>query len=138
MHLGSSARRGDVHRVKRFGFGALAVVFVGVAAFHAVALVRPDIAPPSPPWRHGLFAAINTVVAIGMVARPRGFVFAFAALTAQQLVSHGSTAWSAWAEEQRVDVVSLLVVIAMPVLLLALVIEARQLDARPTSARPLP
>ena len=133
MPLGSSTRRSDVHRAERSGFGALAVVFAGVAAFHGVALVRPDIAPPSPPWRHALFAAINTVVAIGMVARPRGFVFAFAALTVQQLVSHGSAAWSAWAEERRVDVASLLVVIAMPVVLLALVIEVRQHGARPNS-----
>jgi hypothetical protein len=129
MPLGSHARRGDVHRTKRFAFGALALAFAGVAAFHAVAVARPDFAPPSPQWRHALFAAINTVVAIGMVVRPRGFVFAFAALTAQQLVSHGSTAWSAWAEERRVDVVSLLVVVAMPAVLLALVIDPRRLDA---------
>jgi hypothetical protein len=116
--------------MKRFGFGALAVAFAGVAAFHAAAVARPEFAPPSPPWRHALFAAINTVVAVAMVVRPRGFVFAFAALTVQQLVSHGSTAWSAWAEERRVDVVSLLVVVAMPAVLLALVVDARRLDAR--------
>ena len=135
MPLGWSARCADLHRTKRFGFGTLAVTFAGVATFHAVALVRPDLAPPSPPWRHGLFAAINTVVAVGMVARPRGFVLAFAALTAQQLVSHGSAAWSAWIEERRVDVVSLLVVIAMPAALVALAIDARQLDARRPSAQ---
>ncbi len=114
------------HRPKGLGFGALAVVFAGVAAFHALALVRPDLAPSSPPWRHALFVAVDTAAAAGIAERPRGFVFAFAALVVQQLVSHGTAAWGVWAEERRIDVVSLLVVIGMPAALLALAIDSRE------------
>jgi hypothetical protein len=109
---------------KKVGFGAVAVAFAAAAVFHAAALVRPAIAPPSPPWRHTLFVAINVAAAFGVVLRPRWFVVPFAVLTVQQLVSHGAAAWKAWVEEGRVDVASLIIVVGMPAVLVALVVDA--------------
>ncbi len=104
------------------------VIAIGLAAagiFHVVALAVPAIAEPSPPWRHALFAAINFAFALGMVKRPRGFVFAFAALTAQQLYSHVAQGLDVWRREARVDWASALVVIAMPIVLMLLVRDSR-------------
>ncbi len=97
--------------------GALAL---GAAAlFHAVAVFVP-IATDSPGWRHGLFAAVDAVAALGLLVRPRYFAIPFGLLTAQQLVSHGTAAYRAFTEQARVDWVSLGVLSVMPLLLAAL------------------
>jgi hypothetical protein len=109
----------------------LAAFFAVAAAFHAAALVRPDLAEPSPPWRHGLFAAVHLAAAVGALWRPRGVVVAFALLTAQQLYSHGTYALDVWRDEQRVDWASVVVLVGMPVVLALFVADARaRRDAR--------
>jgi hypothetical protein len=98
----------------------------GVAAiFHLAALIDPTLGEPSPPWRHLLFAAINVAAAVGMARRPRGFVFAFAALLAQQVYSHGTVLISTWRSEHRVDWASVVVLVAMPAVFALLVRDAR-------------
>jgi hypothetical protein len=101
-------------------FVALAVGFAAAAVFHAVAIFSPGIDVPSPAWRHALFVTINVAVAAGMLVRPRGFALAFAALTAQQLYSHGVTLVGAWRREARVDWPSVVVLVAMPLVLVLL------------------
>jgi hypothetical protein len=113
----------------RRGFVVVAAFFGVAAAFHLLALFRPDLAPPSPPWRHALFVAINAAVAAGVLWRPRGFVVAFACLTAQQLYSHGAYAAHVWQEDGRVDWASVLVLAAMPAILALLIADARARDA---------
>jgi len=101
-------------RALRITFAVIAAFFAVAAAFHAAALVRPELAPPSPPWRHALFVAINAALGAGVLLRPRGFAVAFGLVTAQQLYSHGAYALSVWQHEGRVDWASALVLAAMP------------------------
>jgi hypothetical protein len=96
--------------------------------------VRPDLAEPSPPWRHAVFAAVNLSAAAGALFRPRGFVLAFALLTAQQLYSHGTYAADVWRDERRIDWASVVVLAGMPVALALFVADAR---ARRASQAPV-
>lgn len=102
----------------------LAVGFGAAAVFHALAIAVPSIAEPSPAWRHGLFVLVNSAVAAGLARRPAWFAPLFAALTVQQLYSHGISGWHAWVREQRLDWASLLVVIALPPIAVMLLGEA--------------
>ncbi len=106
-------------------FVAIAVGLAVAGTFHLAALAAPSIAEPSPPWRHALFAAINFAFAVGMVKRPRGFAFAFAALTLEQLYSHGTYGVDVWRREARVDWASVVVVVAMPIVVVLLARDAR-------------
>ena len=110
--------------VPRVLFTVLAVAFGAGAVFHVVALFFPAKFPPLPAWRHLLFVGINAASAVFVTTRPRWFVFAFAVLCAQQLVSHGADAWRAWTDMGRVDVASLAVLAIMPLALAALAIDA--------------
>ena len=112
-------------RARAWCFRVLAACFAIAAAFHAAALVAPSIAEPSPPWRHALFVVTNAVVAVGMVRRPRGFVVAFALLSAQQLLSHGMYAFALFHAERRVDWASVVVLLAMPAILAFLAVDGR-------------
>jgi hypothetical protein len=109
----------------RRGFVVIAAFFAVAAAFHAAALLRPDLAEPSPPWRHALFVAINAAAAAGVLWRPPGFVIAFALFTAQQLYSHGAYAIDVWRDERRLDWASVIVLVAMPIVLAMLIADAR-------------
>lgn len=81
----------------------VSIAFVVAAGFHAVALAWPAIAEPEPAWRHGLFIAINVALAVGVWFRPPWFAAVFVVVTAQQLVSHGSSAWHTWHDADRID-----------------------------------
>ena len=109
----------------RAAFAVLAFAFALAALFHLAAVVAPSIAEPSPPWRHALFAAINAAAAAGMLKRPRAFVFAFAALTAQQLYSHGTYGVDVWRREARIDWASVVVVIAMVTVTMTVIADLR-------------
>lgn len=95
----------------------VASAFVVGAAFHVAAVARGGPDADSSPSRHAVFVAINLLCAAGFVWRPRGFTPLFAALTAHQLFSHGALAWRLWRDERRLDVPSLIVLVAMPALL---------------------
>ena len=110
----------------RVVFLVITAAFALAAAFHLVAIVTPDIAEPSPPWRHLLFAATNGAVAVGMLRRPRLFVVAFALLTVQQVVSHGLYAAKLWSTEGRVDWASAVVLVSMPTVLALLLFDAKR------------
>ena len=68
---------------------------------------------------------MNALVVVGLWTRPRGFVAAFALLTAQQIVSHGAAAVRMWQDEHRVDFASLSVLVVIPLTLALLLIDAR-------------
>jgi hypothetical protein len=118
----------------RPAFVVLAIGFAAAAAFHAVAIFSPQIDIPSPAWRHAVFVAINLAVAAGIIFRPRGFALAFAALTAQQVYSHGVTLVGVWRRETRVDWPSVVVLVAMP-LVLALLARPRHSPTPPRDDR---
>ncbi len=101
-------------------FTLLASGFFVAAAFHAVAIVLPQIGPPSPAWRHALFVLVNAGVGLGMLKRPRWFTPIFGLLVAQQLVSHGLFSWEVWQTEHRLDWGSVVVFVFMPATLVLL------------------
>ena len=106
-------------------FALLAAGFAVGAVYHLAALADPALDPSSPPWRHGLFVAINLLCMAGMLRRPRGFALLFALLTAQQVFSHGARAWAMWRDARRVDQASLVVLLAMPAILALLLRDGR-------------
>lgn len=112
-------------RAARLGFGVVALGFVAAALVHAIALAKPELLPPSPAWRHALFAIVDGAVAWGLFARPRWFPLAFGALTVQQIASHGALALRVWQRDHAVDPSSALVLVAMPLVLVALVRDGR-------------
>jgi MFS family permease len=112
-------------RAARAGFAIAALGFLGAAIAHALALAIPGLLPPSPAWRHAIFVVVNAATAWGLVARPRWFPLAFAALALQQIVSHGSFAWETWRRDRTLDPSSAIVLVAVPLVLGALVRDAR-------------
>jgi MFS family permease len=98
----------------RVAFGLVGLGFVGAGLYHAVAVVFPDIAEPSPSWRHALFVAINGLVGVGLLRRPPWFAWLLTVLTLQQVYSHGAYGWQVWRAEGRIDWASALVLVALP------------------------
>jgi hypothetical protein len=109
----------------RWLFHLLAVGFVFAAVFHARAFFDGTVEPRMSSSGHALFVVINVLAAVGMWRRPRWFVYAFAVLCVQQLVSHGAWAWDAW-KLGRSDWRSWMVLVTMPLMLIALGADARR------------
>ncbi|GAC1353080.1 MAG: hypothetical protein NVSMB1_22670 [Polyangiales bacterium] len=105
-------------------FQVLAVVFAAAALWHAGAIVVP-LDPSSSAQRHALFVGINAGLAALMLRRPWWFPLLFAVLMMQQLWSHGH-ALVARAREGRVDVLSMAVILALPIVLVLLVRDAKR------------
>lgn len=104
-------------------FTALGVGFVLSAGFHLACVLHPAWGHGDPPARHGVFTVVNLAAALGVWLRPRWLPWPFAVLCAQQIVSHGAALLRAWQVEHRVDLASVLVLIALPWTLVALVRE---------------
>lgn len=124
-----SAPQESPRDARSLGWRLLAASFVVTAVFHLLAAAIPSMRGGVPAWRHGLFVGVNALSVYGVLKRPRWFVALFAALVAQQLYSHGGDLWRTWASAHRVDVASLVVVIAMPCILALLIADARRHDA---------
>ena len=117
-------------------FIAIGVGFGATALFHIASILDASLAPGAPPWRHALFALVNSLVGVGLVRRPCGFTRAFALLTAQQVVSHGRDLYEAWTWQARIDVPSVIVLVAMPLVLVLLVRDRRARPFAPETAKP--
>jgi hypothetical protein len=112
-------------------FRALAFGFFCAAIFHAAAFVQRSLEPRQSGLQHALFVPLNLLFAVGTLRRPRWFIWAFAALCAQQLYEHGLAGWTAW-RDGWLDWRSLLVVLALPLALALLVYDGR-LRAKPAA-----
>jgi hypothetical protein len=110
----------------RAAFRVLAAAFVCAAAYHVFAIVGGDTDARA---RHATFALIDLFVGVLMIRRPPGFAIAFALLCGQQLASHGADLVRSLRGE-RVDWISLVVVVAMPLVLVLLLVDARSRRAR--------
>jgi hypothetical protein len=98
----------------------IAALLVLAAAYHASAAAFPSLGVSGMRWRHVLFIAIDLAAAALLIFRPRGATIAIAALTVQQLYSHGSYGWLLWRTEGRVDWISLGVMVVLPIALVLL------------------
>jgi hypothetical protein len=76
--------------------------------------------------RHVLFAGIDGVLGVLLLARPPGLAAAFAVLTGQQIVSHGGDFVRAWRVAHVIEWSDLAVLVVMPVTLALLVVDARR------------
>ncbi len=88
--------------------------------------VAPELVLPAPRWRHGLFILINALGAWLVLRRPPGLVLPFLAITLQQMYSHGTRALTWWHREQRVDWISLCIIVILPLALVLLIKDARE------------
>lgn len=109
----------------RVAFLLCAIGFVAGALFHAAALVRPSIAEPAPPWRHALFVGVNAALAVGILVRPKWFLYVFVLFTLEQVWGHGVSLVRV-AGEGRLDWASVVVLVFVPAMLGLLVLDARR------------
>jgi hypothetical protein len=110
-------------RHRALQIGALCLILA--SAYHGAALLRNAIDPSSSPLRHATFMLLNLAIGAGLWFRPRGFFWVFAALTVQQLRSHGRALLRILSEQQRLDWASVAVLVALPIMLWLLWQERR-------------
>ena len=109
----STARRAPRWAARGLVLSGIACGFV--AAFHACAIVAPEISEPSPRWRHALFVAVNLFFAASFVRRDRRIALPYLALAAQQAWSHG-TAFMAARRAGHFDLQSVVVLASLPLI----------------------
>jgi hypothetical protein len=91
----------------------LFAAFWGIAAlYHFVGTFLPI--NQDPVWRHALFTGINLLFGYGLLKRPRYFTSAFLIFMVQQFGSHGNKILARWQQEGRLDLISLLVLLILP------------------------
>ncbi len=93
----------------------------GAALYHIVSIFYP--LDESPYWRHMIFAGISIFVMYGLIRRTGYFIGAIALLTIQQYYSHGTYLLRTWQHSGHIHRISLLILIALPVLLICLIEE---------------
>jgi hypothetical protein len=106
-------------------FRLFALLFLAAATYHLLGWLVPAAGIPGLPWRHALFVAIDSIVAILLLRPQRWLVLPFALLTLQLLYSHGSDTWRLWHMERRVAWISVGVVVMMPIMLAVIIREMR-------------
>ena len=104
-------------------FVGSAILFIGAGLYHLYGLIA-SLADPRLAAFHAAFVVIDPVTAYLLVRRPDWFTYAFAALTVQQIYSHGMEALIAWRANAAVDYVSLFIVVFMPALFVLIVYDA--------------
>jgi len=88
---------------------------LGIAAiYHLAALISPSSFPSSPVWRHSLFLLLDTVALLLSARRWIWLWIPFTMFTMQQLISHGFRAYDWWTLYHRVDTISIILIVFMP------------------------
>jgi hypothetical protein len=108
-----------IRKQKRILFIVLAGLCGIAALYHTTGIFYT--VNSSPAWRHGLFIVINLICIYGLMKRPRWFIWFFFLLLLQQLYSHGSDIIGHWKLEHRIDWISMVVIILMPLIFILLV-----------------
>lgn len=109
------------HQTPATLFLRIAAGLFGAAALsHLWRTLSPQSGDPSAALRHGLFVVINLVVAVCLWRESPVLKYVFGLLVAQQVYSHGGSAWTVWFEHHEVDVVSIVIVVLLPVTLAVL------------------
>jgi hypothetical protein len=103
-------------------FAASSVVFFGAGVYHLYALIDSSSDLKLAAF-HAAFTSIDIVTAFLLLLRPDWFTYAFAALTLQQIYSHGMEALNAWRATATTDYVSLCIIVLMPGLFILLVYD---------------
>jgi len=114
-----------MHKSYRFRSGriiypVLSVAFGLAAIYHLAAFISPGFFPPCPAWRHLLFIVLNIVGLLLSIRRWIWFWIPFTLLTIQQMISHGSRAYEWWTLNNRIDMISIIIMLSMPVMAVVL------------------
>jgi hypothetical protein len=108
------------------------VAAITVAAVHHGRLAAGGVGDVA---RHELFACLDLALAVLLAVKPRWALAPTAAISAQQMWSHGSDLVGSMQGSGPIDVVSALVVVFFPALLALLAIERRPHARARTNAR---
>jgi len=76
-----------------------------------------------PWWRHLIFVGVDLFIVYGILKRPQYFIYIFMVFLMQQYYSHGSALVHLWKVQQRVDWISLLVIVYLPIVLAFLIVD---------------
>ncbi len=128
-------------RSRTLAFRLAAAASVFAAFYHATAIAMPEFGrlayPPGYPlWRHIVFVLIDGNLGWLLLRRPIWLIWPYAALTVQAAASHGGAAWMMWRQNGRIDWISIVVVIGLPLVLGLLYVEwrNRRASSNPTTS----
>jgi len=121
-----SMSRVSTPKTRAIALGALGALFGLAAIYHLAALLWPKLDAQSSPGRHGLFVAIDMLVAIGLYRRPSFFFWVFCLLGIQQWLSHGGALLRQFATAHTLDWQSLIVLLVVSFTAWLLWTERRQ------------
>jgi len=116
-------------RIRALALNTVGLFFGLAALYHLAVVVRPSLGDGSA-LRHGVFVAVDALVALGLFARPPLFFWFFTALSLQQLQSHGGALLHEWAVTHRIDWQSVLVLLVVPLTWTLLLHEYRHRAGR--------
>jgi hypothetical protein len=104
-------------------FKIVSVLSAVIGLYHAICIFYP--LDSSPGWRHAIFVCISLFCFYNFKNRPEYFVYFFFAVLIQQAYSHGSYLLRQWNDYGKIDWISVLLLIFLPVVFFNLVIDSR-------------
>lgn len=119
-------------KIRKQLFIVFAVLAVIIAVYHVIGIFYT--VDGSPAWRHGIFVCINLFCVYGILNRPKYFILIVFLLLVQQCYSHGQRMVKMWAAQQRIDWVSVFVLVLLLIALICLIEDQRQKSLRANRA----
>jgi hypothetical protein len=110
------------NKINKNVFRIIALLFGVAGVYHLVGFINPNLVVQSPHWRHGLFIIINLIGVCLILTRPSWIVYPFLLMTIQVIFSHGTRALKWW-NNNKIDWISLMVIVLMPIILSLIVYE---------------
>ena len=98
-------------------FRIFAFLFALAALYHTVGFFFPYMVIPSHHWRHGVFVLVNLVGIWLILWRPPWAIVPFFIMTLQGVNSHARRALKWWMTDQRIDWISIGVIIVLPLVI---------------------
>ena len=90
-----------------------------------VGIINPSALPPSPIWRHSLFVLINIAGIFLILRRPKWSYIPFLIITFHQIYSHFNRLIKWWTYDNKIDIISIIVILLLPTITALLIIENR-------------
>jgi len=98
-----------------------------VALYHVIGIFYPINS--SPPWRHFSFTCVSLFCSYGFAKRPKYFIYFFFLLLVQQYYSHGGYLLSQWFDYGKIDWISLVLLLLLPILFYSLLMDRKSQKA---------
>jgi hypothetical protein len=107
-------------------FRIFAFFFSLAALYHTVGFFFPYMVIPSHHWRHGVFVLVNLVGIWLILLRPPWAILPFFIMMLQGVNSHTRRALKWWLTDQRIDWISIGVIIVLPLVIFFLYKDIRE------------